>query len=68
MCGEIDLPVETGAGLLRVQAQVGADGKVATVRVDMGEPVITPALVPTTLGDERTRRQRPHHPPGRHEP
>ncbi len=49
--GETDLPIETGAGLLRVQAQVNQDGKVATVRVDMGEPVITPALVPTTLGD-----------------
>ena len=48
--GESDLPVETGAGLLRVQAQLGGDGKVATVRVDMGEPVLTPALVPTTLG------------------
>jgi diaminopimelate epimerase len=49
--GELDLPVETGAGLLRVLAQPGDDGKVATVRVDMGEPVLTPSLVPTTLSD-----------------
>jgi diaminopimelate epimerase len=49
--GEMDLPVETGAGLLRVVAETGDDGKVATVRVDMGEPILTPALVPTTLGE-----------------
>jgi diaminopimelate epimerase len=48
--GETDIPVETGAGLLRVQANLGSDGKVSTVRVDMGEPVLTPSLVPTTLG------------------
>ena len=48
--GQTDLPVETGAGLLRVQNNVGDDGKVSTVRVDMGEPVLVPALVPTTLG------------------
>lgn len=49
--GQTDLPVETGAGLLHVQNNVGDDGKVATVRVDMGEPVLMPALVPTTLGE-----------------
>ena len=48
--GETDIPVETGAGLLRVQANLDAHGKVSTVRVDMGEPVLTPSLVPTTLG------------------
>ena len=48
--GETDLPIETGAGLLRVQAQAGPDGKVAAVRVDMGAPVLRPADVPTTLG------------------
>lgn len=48
--GQADLPVETGAGRLRVQAQMGTDGKVARVRVDMGEPVLVPADVPTTLG------------------
>lgn len=48
--GETDLPVETGAGLLRLQAEAGSDNKVARVRVDMGEPVLIPSLVPTTLG------------------
>ena len=48
--GETDIPVETGAGLLRVQANLDGAGKVSTVRVDMGEPVLTPSLVPTTLG------------------
>lgn len=52
--GQTDLPVETGAGLLRVQAEVGADGKVNRVRVDMGEPVLVPADVPTTLGAGET--------------
>ncbi len=49
--GRTDLPIETGAGLLHVQAQVGADGRIDRVRVDMGEPVLIPADVPTTLGD-----------------
>ncbi|BDI31761.1 diaminopimelate epimerase [Capsulimonas corticalis] len=48
---QAELPVETGAGLLHVAVQAGADGKAATVRVDMGEPVLIPALVPTTLGE-----------------
>lgn len=48
--GRTDLPVETGAGLLHVQINVGTDGKAGAVRVDMGEPVLVPAQVPTTLG------------------
>ena len=48
--GDTSIPVETGAGLLHLQIQVGPDSKAATVRVDMGEPVLIPALVPTTLG------------------
>lgn len=48
--GENFVPVETGAGLLHLQIHVRADGKADTVRVDMGEPVLEPALVPTTLG------------------
>ena len=51
--GEIDIPVETGAGVLRVQTHLGPDGKVDAVRVDMGEPVLTPSLIPTTLGGDR---------------
>ncbi len=49
--GENFVPVETGAGLLHLQIQVGPDGKADSVRVDMGEPVLEPALVPTTLGE-----------------
>ena len=49
--GDTSLPVETGAGLLHLQIQAGPDGKAASVRVDMGEPVLVPSQVPTTLGD-----------------
>ncbi|MDQ2799451.1 MAG: diaminopimelate epimerase [Armatimonadota bacterium] len=48
--GETHLPVETGAGLLHLEIQAGPDGKAATIRVDMGEPVLIPSQVPTTLG------------------
>jgi len=48
--GDTTLAVETGAGLLHLQIHPGPDGKAATVRVDMGEPVLIPSLVPTTLG------------------
>ena len=47
-----ELTLETGAGVLPVALTV-ADGKVATVKVDMGEPILKPADVPTTFeGDE----------------
>ena len=46
-----EVSIETGAGLLRLQSPIGPDGKVAMVRVDMGEPTLCPADVPTTLGD-----------------
>jgi diaminopimelate epimerase len=49
LSGAEDLAVETGAGLLHHQCRLGADGKVATVRVDMGEPRLRPADIPTTL-------------------
>ena len=45
------IAVETGAGLLHLQTQLGPDGKVATVRVDMGEPILRPAEVPTVLAE-----------------
>ena len=51
--GESDLPVETGAGLLRVQLLKNDEGKVDLVRVDMGEPILEPERIPTTLGDGR---------------
>ena len=49
--GDTAIAVETGAGLLHLQIQAGPGGKAASVRVDMGEPVLAPSLVPTTLGD-----------------
>jgi len=48
--GASEIAVETGAGLLHLEVQPGADGRAAMVRVDMGRPVLIPAGVPTTLG------------------
>jgi diaminopimelate epimerase len=50
--GKDVLSIETGAGLLSVQLHKNGEGHVETVRVDMGEPVLQPALVPTTLASE----------------
>ncbi len=52
--GQHEIAVETGAGLLHLQIMVGPDGKAATVRVDMGEPVLTPAQIPAILSDTDT--------------
>jgi diaminopimelate epimerase len=52
--GETDLPVETGAGLLRVHILVGPNGKADRVRVDMGAPILVPRLIPTTLSEGET--------------
>ncbi len=41
--------VETLGGLRPVEVLRGADGKMLSATVDMGEPVLTPALIPTTL-------------------
>jgi diaminopimelate epimerase len=46
------LAIETGRGVLELAVRV-VDGKVAQVRVDMGEPILEPARVPTTLPGER---------------
>jgi len=46
------MTIETlGAGVQQVRLTV-ADGKAATVRVDMGEPVLNGLLVPTTIDAE----------------
>ena len=47
--GKTEIAVETGAGLLHLQITAGPDGKAATVRVDMGEPVLKPSQIPTVL-------------------
>ncbi|TBL78326.1 diaminopimelate epimerase [Paenibacillus thalictri] len=47
--GKTELAIETiGAGVQSVQLQL-EDGKVGTVRVDMGEPVLEGLKVPTTV-------------------
>jgi len=47
--GMREIAVETGAGLLHLQVTPGPDGKAATVRVDMGEPILVPSQIPTVL-------------------
>ena len=51
---ETHLAVETGAGLLYVDVIKDGLGKVSTVRVDMGEPVLDPKRIPTTLTETDT--------------
>jgi len=46
------LQIETGAGVLKLELFV-SDGLVDRVRVDMGEPILESARIPTTLGGER---------------
>jgi diaminopimelate epimerase len=49
MIDKTEITIETiGAGVQKVQLHV-QDGKVATVRVDMGEPVLKGLQVPTTI-------------------
>jgi diaminopimelate epimerase len=43
------IQVETGRGVLSLEVTCGARGKVDRVRVDMGEPILDPARIPTTL-------------------
>jgi diaminopimelate epimerase len=49
IAGKDVLQIATGAGLLTLQLTVGADGLVENVRVDMGEPRLSAAEIPTTL-------------------
>ncbi len=46
------LRVETGRGVLTLHLEVKS-GKVERVRVDMGEPILGSALIPTTLPGDR---------------
>src|SRR3989440_11749146 len=43
------LTIETGRGVLTHELELGKDGKVQQVRVDMGEPILEAAKIPTTL-------------------
>jgi diaminopimelate epimerase len=48
ICQKNRLKIETGAGILALDVEV-ENGKVQQVRVDMGEPILPAAEVPTTL-------------------
>jgi diaminopimelate epimerase len=48
ICRKPSLTVETGRGVLRLDLELAA-GRVSRVRVDMGEPILEPDRVPTTL-------------------
>ena len=50
LCRRSPLKIETGRGVLTLELEI-ADGCVNRVRVDMGEPILEPAHVPTTLAD-----------------
>ncbi len=43
------LRIETGAGVLDLQLAIGSDGRTEQVTVDMGQPVLEAAEVPTRL-------------------
>ena len=48
ICRNENLRIETGRGVLALKLEV-AGGRVEQVRVDMGEPILEAALIPTTL-------------------
>jgi len=48
LCRKETLKVETGAGVLTLELET-TEGRVRRVRVDMGEPILEPEKVPTTL-------------------
>jgi diaminopimelate epimerase len=50
ICRKETLRIETGRGLLALSLEV-AGGRVQRVCVDMGEPILEAALIPTTLPD-----------------
>jgi len=48
LCRRETLKIETGAGVRDLELEV-TDGRVHRVRVDMGEPILEPEKIPTTL-------------------
>jgi diaminopimelate epimerase len=48
LCRRDQLRIETGAGVLEVRVETDG-GLVRRVQVDMGEPILEPARIPTTL-------------------
>ncbi len=45
------LKIETGRGILTLEVEIGGN-KVSQVRVDMGEPILVSAKIPTTLSGD----------------
>jgi diaminopimelate epimerase len=59
LCQKDALQIETGAGVLRLEVKAIA-GRVQSVTVDMGEPILEAAKIPTTLpGDPVANRRLP---------
>lgn len=52
------LKIETGRGVLSLDLEIAGD-KVQRVRVDMGEPILEPAKIPTTLPGDPSRPGNP---------
>jgi len=48
LCRKNPLRIETGRGILSIDLTV-VDGRAVRARVDMGEPILDPARIPTTL-------------------
>jgi diaminopimelate epimerase len=48
LCRRTPLRIETGRGILSLELEISAD-RVERVRVDMGEPILEPSRIPTTL-------------------
>ncbi len=48
-----EVTLETLSGIKVLKMHLGEDGKVATVTVDMGEPELTPNLIPVKFDGER---------------
>ena len=49
ICRNKTLRIETGSGVLSLELEIVDEQKVRRVRVDMGEPILEPLHVPTTL-------------------
>ncbi|TGK61931.1 diaminopimelate epimerase [Leptospira wolffii] len=51
--------IETGAGVLELDLQVGGNGKVEQVSVDMGKPILVPSLIPVKWENENPILEQP---------
>jgi len=58
LCRNETLKIETAAGVLTLELEV-VDGLAERVKVDMGEPVLEPDLIPTTLPGSPSRKGNP---------